>query len=285
MSSKPKRGLGRGLESLLGSGAPARLEAQPGDTLREIPLDQLHAGRHQPRRAFDDVALAELAESIRAQGVVQPIVVRPTGANQYEIVAGERRWRAARLAGLSTVPSVVRTLDERGAMAAALVENIQRSDLNPLEESAALKKLIEECGYTHEACAEAVGRKRATVTNLLRLMELNEDVQQLVREDKLSLGHAKVLLGVSGPRQSSLSKLVVNKELSVRATEALVQAEGQTKTSSRPLPRPFTKLEGELGARLGGLPVKIDQARGGTGKLVISFRNMGELERLVSLIR
>src|SRR3569623_103728 len=181
-------------------------------------------GAHQPRRHFDETALATLADSIRAQGVVQPILVRPIGADRYEIIAGERRWRAAGIAGLKTIPAVVRQMDDRTARAVALVENIQRADLNPLEESEALHKLIEEHGLTHQQCAESVGHSRATVSNLLRLMELNSDVQELVRSNQISLGHAKVLLGVEGARQSSLAKLVVSGQLSVRATEALVQA-------------------------------------------------------------
>jgi ParB family chromosome partitioning protein len=266
------------------SAASAKPEAHTSEQLRELPLELLQPGRHQPRRNFDEAALAELTDSIRAQGVVQPIVVRPMGANQYEIVAGERRWRAAKLAGLKNIPAVVRTLDERGAMAVALVENIQRADLNPLEEAEAMNRLIDECGLTHEECAEAVGRKRASITNLLRLRDLESDVQVMVRETKLSLGHAKVLLGVGGPRQASIAKLVVDKGLSVRATEALVQAENEPKMKARALPRPFGKLEGELSARL-GLSVKIDNSRGGSGKLVILFKDIGELERVVGLIR
>jgi ParB family transcriptional regulator, chromosome partitioning protein len=286
MSMAKKKGLGRGLESLLSTVAPTKLDFQPGETLRELPLDHIQPGRYQPRRTFEEGALNELADSIRAQGVVQPIVVRSIGANQYEIVAGERRWRAAKLAELKNIPAVIRTLDERGAMAVALVENIQRADLNPLEEADAMQRLIQECGLTHEECAQAVGRKRATISNLLRLRELEDEVQQHVREQKLSFGHAKVLLGVTtGPRRVSIARLVVDKGLSVRATEALVQAENAPKAPpGRELPRPFGKLEAELSARL-GTSVKIDNSRGDSGKLTIVFKDMGELERVIGLIR
>ena len=243
--SVKKRGLGRGLDALLGSmnapAAEAGSDPAPADTApRELPLAQLGPGKHQPRRHFDEAALSELAESIRAQGVVQPIVVRPTGVDCYEIVAGERRWRAAQRAGLKTIPVVIRVLDERAAMAVALVENIQRADLNALEEAEALQKLIGECGLTHEACAEAVGKSRAAVSNLLRLMELEPEVQALLRAGNLSFGHAKVLLGVAGARQSQLAKQVLERQLSVRQTEALVHEEPRTagrKSPAAPAPQ------------------------------------------------
>jgi ParB family chromosome partitioning protein len=285
MSTAKKKGLGRGLESLLSTVAPTKLDFQPGETLREIALDQIQAGRYQPRRHFQEDALNDLADSIRAQGVIQPIVLRSVGANQYEIVAGERRWRAAQIAGLKQIPAVIRTLDERGAMAVALVENIQRADLNPLEEADAMQRLINECGLTHEECAQAVGRKRASISNLLRLRELEDEVQQQVRESKLSFGHARALLGVAGPRRVSLARLVVDKGLSVRATEALVQAENAPKAPpGRELPRPFGKLEAELSARL-ATTVKIDNSRGDSGKLTILFKDLGELERVIGLLR
>jgi ParB family chromosome partitioning protein len=285
MSTAKKKGLGRGLESLLSTVAPTKLDFQPGETLREIALDQIQPGRYQPRRIFDEAQLQELADSIRAQGVVQPIVVRSLGGNNYEIVAGERRWRAAKMAELKAIPAVIRTLDERGAMAVALVENIQRADLNPLEEADAMQRLIQECGLTHEECAQAVGRKRATITNLLRLRELEDEVQLQVRENKITFGHAKALLGVQGPRRISLAKLVVDKGLSVRATEALVQAENAPKAApERELPRPFGKLENELSQRY-GTAVRIDSSRGDTGKITIVFRDMGELERVVAFLR
>lgn len=280
MSNK-KRGLGRGLNSLLSSGTVTGEEAA-GEELRELPVDSLQAGQHQPRRQFDAAALEALADSIRAQGVVQPVIVRAVGANRYEIVAGERRWRASQQAGLKTIPALVRTLDERGAMAVALIENIQRADLNALEEAQALHKLIEECGLTHDKAAEAVGRSRAHVSNLLRLMELNADVQQYLRDGHLSLGHAKVLLGVQGARQSALAKLVIERGLSVRQVEALVQAE-----PARPAKAAKSKappLEKELSARI-GLPVRVQQTETGRGRLTVSFKNAEELERLLARIR
>lgn len=281
--SVKKRGLGRGLDALLGSAnaAAAAASADTGDELRELALDQLVAGRHQPRRAFDEAELASLADSIRAQGVVQPLVVRAAGANKYEIVAGERRWRAARIAGLKVVPVIIRAMDESSAMAVALVENIQRADLNALEEAEALHKLIKECGLTHDKCAEAVGRSRAAVSNLLRLMELNPDVQQLLRDGKLSAGHAKVLLAVEGARQSSLAKWVVDNQLSVRQTEALVQAR-PTPPTRAPQPQPHA-LASSLTQRI-GLPVKLQQNDKGRGKLVVAFKNQTELNRLLKLL-
>jgi ParB family chromosome partitioning protein len=273
-----KRGLGRGLDALLSSVAPPANE-DSGESLRELALDALVAGRHQPRRDFDATALKELADSIKAQGVVQPIVVRPVGGDRYEIVAGERRWRAAKLAGVATIPALIRALDDRGAMTVALVENIQRADLNPLEESGHLRKLIDECGLTHEQCAKAVGKDRSSITNLLRLSELEADVQQRVRERQLSLGHAKVLLGVSGARQSALAKMVVDQQLSVRATEALVQGQAPA-AKAKPARHTASKLEHDLAARI-GLPVKLKQNDKGRGKLTVSFRSKDELDQLI----
>ena len=285
--SVKKRGLGRGLDALLGSmnapAAEAGSDPAPADTApRELPLAQLGPGKHQPRRHFDEAALSELAESIRAQGVVQPIVVRPTGVDCYEIVAGERRWRAAQRAGLKTIPVVIRVLDERAAMAVALVENIQRADLNALEEAEALQKLIGECGLTHEACAEAVGKSRAAVSNLLRLMELEPEVQALLRAGNLSFGHAKVLLGVAGARQSQLAKQVLERQLSVRQTEALVHEE--PRTAGRKSPAAPAPLEAEL-SRKWGSGVRLQQSAQGRGKLTIAFKSAAELDRLLAVLR
>lgn len=277
-----KRGLGRGLDALLSS-AGASAGPEIGEELLDIPVEQLQPGKHQPRRSFDPDALQSLADSIRAQGVVQPIVARSVAPGTYEIVAGERRWRAAQMVGLKTIPAVVRQLPDRAAMAVALVENIQRADLNPLEEAQALKRLIEECGLTHEQCSAAVGRSRAAVTNLLRLFELNEDVRELLRDNKLSLGHAKALLGVEGPRQSSLADVVVARHYSVRQAEELVRAAlarrpGQPRKAARP------PAEAEIAARI-GLPVRIDQGPQGAGRLTIKFKQKSELEKLIKLLR
>jgi len=277
-----KRGLGRGLDALLGSGGHSGPE--PGEELVDLPVEQLQPGAHQPRQNFDAEALGALADSIRAQGVVQPIVVRAVAGGRYEIVAGERRWRAAQKAGLKTIPAVVRSLDDRAAMAVALVENIQRADLNPLEEATALKKLIDEVGLTHEQCSEAVGRSRVQVTNLLRLFELNEDVQGLLRGGKLSLGHAKVLLGVTGPRQSSLASLVIARQYSVRQTEELVRAALAGRSSAKGRKPSRSPLESDLSLKI-GLPVRVQQGNDGAGRLVIRFKQKSELDKLVRLLR
>lgn len=274
--SLKKRGLGRGLDALLSSQSAA--EPQPGDELKELPLSVLVPGKHQPRRHFDESALAQLAESLKSQGVVQPLVVRPQGS-VYEIVAGERRWRAAKLAGLATVPVLVRALSERDAMTVALIENIQRADLNPLEEADALRRLIEDCGLTHEQCAQAVGRSRAHVSNLLRLADLAPSVQQQVREGLISLGHAKVLLGAAPEDQPRLAERVIAQGLSVRQTEALLKA--------RPGPKvPPRKAEPELERRLSsaiGMPVRIKPGAGARGTLEIRYRDAAELQRLLGL--
>jgi ParB family transcriptional regulator, chromosome partitioning protein len=278
-----KRGLGRGLDALLGSASGSVTGPEPGEELVELPVDQLQPGAHQPRRNFDPEQLESLADSIRAQGVVQPIVVRPVNGGRYEIVAGERRWRAAQKVGLKNIPAVVRNMEDRAAMAVALVENIQRADLNPLEEATALKRLIDEVGLTHEQCSEAVGRSRVQVTNLLRLFELNEDVQNLLRSGKLSLGHAKVLLGVTGARQSSLANLVIARQYSVRQTEELVRSvlAGRTSKARKPSRTP---LESDLTQRL-GLPVRLQQANDGAGRLTIRFKQKSELDKLLRLLR
>ena len=285
--SVKKRGLGRGLDALLSSVNAVAAPLNPAEELRQLPLDDLQPGKHQPRRAFDPEALEELANSIAAQGVVQPIVVRPAENGRYEIVAGERRWRAARIAGLTTVPAVVRNLDERGAMAVALVENIQRADLNPLEEAEALHKLILECGLTHEQAATAVGRKRASITNLLRVMELEAEVQQWLRENRLTLGHAKALLGLPKSAQTALAHRVIDEHLTVRQTEALVQAaqnRGEARNAAaRPAPSAGSELELRLGQSI-GLPVRLVQSQSGRGKLTVSFRNAKELEALLGRI-
>ena len=281
--SVKKRGLGRGLDALLASSSPVReSDADTAESLKELPLTQLVAGKHQPRRHFDEAALAELTASIKAQGVVQPIVVRAVGEDRYEIVAGERRWRAAAAAGLQTIPVVIRQLDERSAMAIALVENIQRADLNALEEAEALKKLIDECGLTHEACAMAVGKSRAAVSNLLRLTDLAGEPQALLRSGQLSFGHAKVLLGVSAAEQVRLGRLVVQQQLSVRQLEALVHAEPKSiDKSGKRAPMP---VEAEL-ARKWGLGVKLRQADNGAGKLTLAFKSQAELDRVLAALR
>lgn len=274
-----KRGLGRGLDALLGSGT----ETDGEDALRELPLEALTAGPHQPRRHFDEDALDALAASIRTQGVVQPIVVRPVGVNRYEIVAGERRWRAAQRAGLKRIPAVIRSIDANTAMAVALVENIQRADLNPLEEAEALQRLIDDCGLTHEQTAQAVGRSRAAVSNLLRLMELHADVQSLIRDNRLSLGHAKVLLGAPLERQAGLAQRVVALGLSVRQTEGLLRG-GAPPTRTGFDDSALSGYEQDLRKYLGA-SVRIQSGKAGGGKLVIPFKDRDTLERLIEQIK
>ncbi|SEQ83407.1 chromosome partitioning protein, ParB family [Solimonas aquatica] len=276
--SVKKRGLGRSLDVLLSSvAAPAAEEG--GEELREIALDRLQPGKHQPRRDFDPAALDALAASIRAQGIVQPLVVRSIGADRYEIVAGERRWRAAQQLLLKTVPVVIRALDERAAMAVALVENIQRADLNALEEAQALHKLIKECGLTHEQAAEAVGCSRAHISNLLRVLDLPEAVQTLLRGGRLSLGHAKVLLGAPAARQEALAQQVLERQLSVRQLEALLALQQADKPRTAPAAR-AGGMEKELSRKF-GLPVRLRQDEQGRGKLTVSFASAEELRALL----
>src|SRR6476646_2644707 len=230
MSSAKKRGLGRGLEALLGpkaaAEAPQIVEAQPGDTLRQLPVDALVAGKYQPRRHWDEAKLAELAESIKAQGVIQPIVVREIrdhGGKTFEIIAGERRWRASKLAGLPQIPVVVREVDDRTVVAMALIENIQREDLNPLEEAQALQRLIDEFDLTHAQAADAVGRSRAAVSNLLRLLEMPQDIRTLVETRALEMGHARALLTLPAPAAIALARQAADNGWSGREVEHRVQ--------------------------------------------------------------
>jgi len=295
-----KRGLGKGLDALLGGRAAASVPEAPGahpgaapsadlradapeGGLRRIPLDLIRPGPDQPRRRFDPAALQELADSIRAQGVVQPVVVRPAPEGGYELVAGERRWRAAQLAGLQEIPAVVRRLDGREAAAVALIENIQREDLNALEQARALARLVEEFGLTHQEVAEAVGRSRSAVSNTLRLLELEPEVQRLVEEGALEMGHARALLALGGAAQREAAARVVAKGLSVRETERLVRRLVQGGTSRRPVPArdpDVARLERELGERLGA-PVRIEHRARGRGRLVIEYASLEELDGLL----
>lgn len=277
-----KRGLGRGLESLLSNDFDD-IQAAEAASLREMALDDLKPGRYQPRRDMNEDALESLAQSIRAQGIVQPLVVRDTG-DGYEIVAGERRWRAARMAELDTVPVVIRQIEDATAMAVALIENIQREDLNPLEESAALRRLIDECGMTHAACAEAVGRSRASVSNLLRLAELAPQAQAFLRNGQLDMGHARALLGAPPAMQDELAYTVVSRGLTVRQTEALVQAalgdDRPQRTQATQSPR-LARFERDLADAL-GVRVAIRPGRGGRGRVVIDYKSTDELDALVN---
>lgn len=288
MTIKKRRGLGRGLGSLIGDvnslTQPTREERE--DSLRELPVERIERGRYQPRVHFDQAALEELSESIKAQGVVQPVVVRPVGSS-YELLAGERRWRAAQMAGLQSIPAVVRDIDDQAAAAIGLIENIQREDLNPLEEARALERLIEEFGLTHQEVAEAVGRSRVAVSNLLRLLELNADVKQMVEEGRLEMGHARALLGARGSLQSALAERVARQGLSVRETEALVRAANAPKASkptSADLDPDIRRLQEDLSERLGAV-IRIQHGMDGKGKLVIHYNTTDELDGILAHIR
>ena len=288
-----KRGLGRGLDALLG-GATQEKTGSPevpdsGDNLSTLPVDLIQRGRYQPRRDFNPESLQELADSIAAQGVVQPIVVRPIGNGHYEIIAGERRWRATQQAGLGEIPVVIRDVPDQTAMAMALIENIQRDDLNPLEEATALHRLLNEFELTHQQIAQAVGKSRTTVTNLLRLLDLNEDVKKLIEERKLEMGHARALLGLKDELQSKAARQVVAQGLSVRETEKLVRRfQGEESASTKHKEEPkvdpnVVRLESDLTDKLGAR-VKIQQGSAGKGKLVISYNSLDELDGILEHI-
>lgn len=276
------RGLGRGLDALLGAGA----EAPPSEVLREVELDALAPGRYQPRSHMDPQALAELADSIRSQGLIQPIVVRPQGTGRYEILAGERRWRAAQMAGLKRVPVIVRDVPDRSALAFALIENIQREDLNPLEQATGLQRLIDEFGLTHEQAAQAIGASRSHASNLLRLLALAPYVQNLVRTRKLDMGHARALLALESSRQVETANRIVAAGLSVRQTEQLVRAalRAPRLRMSKRRDRDLAALERELADHL-GTTVQIRPGRGGTGRVVVRYASFDHLDALLEKLR
>lgn len=274
------KGLGRGLDALLGADAEAR---PAGETLSSLPIDALQPGRYQPRTRMDPEALAELAQSIRSQGVMQPILVRPLGEGRYEIVAGERRWRAARMAGLASVPALVREVPDRHAAAIGLIENIQREDLDPLEQAAGIKRLIEEFGLTHAEAAEALGRSRASVSNTLRLLELAPPVQELVREGKLEMGHARALLGLPALRQIDLAREAAARGWSVRQVERRVARLAARSSRERGrVDRDIARLEEEVSQRIGAAVRIRPAARGGWGNLIIRYRSLEQLEALLA---
>ena len=281
--TKP-RGLGRGLDALLGGAAPARGEEE----LVQLPVEAVRPGKYQPRTRIDEASLAELADSIRARGVIQPIVVRPAGDSAYEILAGERRWRAARIAGLARIPAVVRDVTDDAALGIGLIENIQREDLSPLEEASGLKRLIDEFRLTHEEVARAIGRSRAGVTNLLRLLELAPPVQALLQEGKIDMGHARALLALSKQRQIELAHRIAQKGLSVREAERLVnQAAGPARPAHRSAARADAdtrRLQEELSESLGA-SVRIKPRRGGRGSVVIDYASLDELQGLLRKLR
>ncbi len=295
-----KRGLGRGLDALLGpkgaAGTPVNVAAvaqpQPGEVLRKIKVSELQPGKYQPRRDMDPSKLEELADSIRAQGVIQPILVRRLPAGNYEIVAGERRWRASQLAGLAEVPVVVRELEDRTVVAMALIENIQREDLNPLEEAQALSRLITEFTLTHAEAAQAVGRSRAAVSNLLRLLDLPDGVRALLVERRLEMGHARALLTLAPELATKLAEEAAEQGWSVREVEHRAQQFAAGKLPGARKTKPVattpladiaslqTELSDVLGAR-----VEISQGRAGKGKLVIHYTDLDTLDGVLERLR
>lgn len=278
---KPK-GLGRGLDALLGGGkneAPAKTEGE----LRELSIGNLAPGKYQPRTRMDKAALEELAQSIKDRGIVQPILVRVLSGGKFEIVAGERRWRAAQIAGLATVPALVRDIPDEHALGIGLIENIQREDLNAIEEAAGIKRLIDEFKLTHETAAQAVGRSRAAVSNLLRLLDLAKPVQEMLMEAKLDMGHARALLALGKAKQVELAHQVVAKSLSVREAERLVKHEldppknGKTKLSADADTR---HLENDLAEKL-GTRVEVKADKKGKGTLTIDFMSFDHLDGIL----
>jgi len=287
MTSKKPR-LGRGLDALLGAAIESNASPTGKEELKQLPVDLLQRGKYQPRTHMSEEALQELADSIKAQGVVQPIVVRPIGEGRYEIIAGERRWRASQRAGLHTIPAVVRDIPDEAAIAIALIENIQRENLNPVEEAMALQRLIDEFGMTHQQTAESVGRSRAAVTNLLRLLTLNGDVREMLEQGKMDMGHARALLALTGNAQSQAARQVVDKGLSVRETEHLVRRLTAHPAQPKPVPRgrdpDVRDLEERLSERLGAR-VHIQHGSGGKGKLVVEYHSMDELDGILARIK
>lgn len=295
-----KKGLGRGLDALLGSANIPQKEVSTDATkpvsvtredvdgeLKHLPIEFLQRGRYQPRRDMDPQALEDLANSIKAQGVMQPIVVRPlAGPNQYEIIAGERRWRASQLAGLDKVPCVIRSVSDEAAIAMALIENIQREDLNPIEEAAALQRFQDEFELTHQQVAEAVGKSRTTVTNLLRLMSLSAEAKKLVEHGDLEMGHARAILTLDSAKQTEAARTIVAKGLSVRQTEALVRRlqQEQMATGDTKIDPDIKLLQDNLSDKLGA-PVMIQHSAKGKGRLVIRYGSLDELDGILDHIK
>ena len=282
MTSK-KRGLGRGLDALLAD--IQQDDENLDDSLQYFPLDMMQSGKYQPRIDMAEDSLDELADSIRVQGLVQPIVVRPIDGGRYEIIAGERRWRASKIAGLDTIPVIVRDVSDRSAIAMALIENVQRENLNPMEEANALQRLVDEFSMTHQEAAEAVGRSRAAVSNLLRLRNLNDGVKRLVENGDLEMGHARALLALESNAQSEAANTVVEKGLSVRETEQLIRRilnPGKEKEQpSDALLDELDKIETLIGSKLSS-KFALKHSATGKGKLVIDYSNMDDLKKLIT---
>jgi ParB family chromosome partitioning protein len=276
------KGLGRGLDALLANG-----DETGGETLKTVKLEELQPGKYQPRTRMDQGSLEELARSLKAQGVMQPILARSLGNGRYEIIAGERRWRAAKMAGLREVPVVVREVPDSAALAMALIENIQRENLNPLEEATGIHRLINEFKMTHQEAAEAVGRSRATTSNLLRLLNLPQSVQGLLYDGKIDMGHARALLALEGRRQEEVAKRVAERGLSVRETEKAVQDilnPKQKKQITLKTSRDILRFEEDLSEKF-GTKVEIKPGKKGAGKLVISYASHEHLDDLLSKLR
>lgn len=302
MTQQKKRGLGKGLSDLGLSELLGDLQAQPAivmsdfstvgegsqdGRLKKLPINSIQPGPHQPRKSMSQEGLEELANSIRKQGIIQPIVVRPTQHGQYEIIAGERRFRAAKLAELETIPALIREITDEAAMAIALIENIQRRDLNAIEEAAALERLMTEFNMTHQAVADAVGKSRVNVTNLLRLLKLNSDVQLLVERGHLEMGHARALLTLENEQQSQIANLVVTRALSVRETEALIRKVSFSNSFSPSLETKaaLPDLDQERLSSFLRTTVFISKNAKNKGKLIIKFRNQSELDFILSKIQ
>ncbi len=286
-----KRGLGRGLDALLGGANMAAIqeEAAQADVreLQQLPLDVIQRGKYQPRRDIDPVTLEELANSIRTQGVMQPIVVRSIGSGRYEIIAGERRWRASQQAGLDRIPAMVRDVSDEAAIAMALIENIQREDLSPIEEAVALQRLQQEFQLTQQQVADAVGKSRVTISNLLRLIALPEEIKTLLSHGDLEMGHARALLGLPADQQVEGARHVVARGLTVRQTEALVRQWLNKPESVKAEPKSdpdIVRLEQRLAERLGS-PVQIKHGEKGKGQLVIRYSSLDELQGVLAHIR
>ncbi|MGD8358809.1 MAG: ParB/RepB/Spo0J family partition protein [Lysobacterales bacterium] len=283
MSSRKKPVLGRNLSSMLSQTTLKQVETGGGGRLHNLPLDVIRPGRYQPRSVFDEEKLAELADSIRAQGVVQPVVVRQVDdGEQYELIAGERRWRAAQIAGIDRIPAVIRDVPDEVSVAMALIENIQREDLNPLEEATALRRLIDDFQMTHQEAADAVGRSRASVSNLLRLLELMQEVKDMIDMRLIEMGHARALLSLDDDLQVQAAREVVRKRLSVRDTENLVRRLQQSKKQKghRRVDPDIQRLQNQLGETLGAR-VHIQHQASGKGKLVISYNSTDEFEGII----
>ena len=293
MTTRKKARLGRGLEALLGDVRPA--PATAGDAagghsqLRELPIEQLQRGKYQPRSKMDKPALEEMAETIRAQGVIQPLLVREIKRDRYEIIAGERRWRGAQLAGLATVPAVVREVSDQSAMAVALIENIQREDLNAIEEATGFQRLLDDFGLTHQEIAEAVGRSRSAVSNLLRLLALHSVAKKLLEDGEIEMGHARALLQLPATDQPAAARKVAAAGLSVRATELLVKrllAGGGDGDNDQPTPQKdpdVARIESELSTRLGARVSIQHSAK--KGKLIIHYHSLDELDGIIERIK